>query len=108
MFATQPGDPHLHPFERPLQGFNFPNMATKLSVFDALIKEVDSFGMHHLLHADCVGKEKLKADPIFLLSDVHHLEGLLKEPAGVEGEEFYLRGEGIDYGGDRLIFGSEA
>lgn len=107
LLLSQSADPYVESLHRPLQRFQFSNLAAAVSAFYRIIEEVDALFLHHLLHRFIVWEEHFQVDAIRHVGLVDQLVGFREESACIECEDagrfIYLH----DDVGKRLVLNAE-
>lgn len=87
LLLSQSANPYIQSLHRPLQRFQFSNLAAAVSAFNRIIEEVDAFFLHHLLHRLIVWEEHFQVDAVGHVCLVDQLVGLREESACIECED---------------------
>ena len=87
LLLSQSADPYVETLHRPLQRFQFSNLAAAVSAFYRIIEEVDALFLHHLLYRLVVREEHFQVDAVRQIGLVDELVGLRKESSCIKCED---------------------
>jgi len=108
LIGTQAGDPRDSARERPPEWFDLAHGAARVSRFDRGIKSIDTLMPHQRFEPGAIGISGDNAPAVSVFGLPPEIEGLRKQPAGIEGHHVDREPLAEDRMGDGLVLDAEA